>query len=74
MGKTEYTGEEMQKFEPQSPEAKNAKSVLSYLFKLDKIATISNKDFMSEFLEYAEGEIRKAEAKEKAPMRIIARK
>ncbi len=67
MGKAEYTGEEMQRFDPQNAEAKNAKSVLTYLFKQDKIATISNKDFMSEFLEYADGEIRKAEAKEKAP-------
>ncbi len=67
MGKPEYTGEEMQEFVPKSPEAKSAKSLLTYLFKQDKIASITNKDFMSEFVEYAEGEIRKAEAKEKAP-------
>jgi len=67
MGKAEYTGNELQAFQPSTTEGKTAKSVLLYLFKENQIMDMTNTVFLSEFKEQADREEKKQEIKETAP-------
>jgi subtilisin family serine protease len=67
MGKTEYTGNDLDTFAASTPESKTAKSVLLYLFKENKIMDMTNTVFLSEFKEQADREEKKMEIKETAP-------
>jgi subtilisin family serine protease len=67
MGKTEYTGNELDTFAATTPESKTAKSVLLYLFKENKIMDMTNTVFLSEFKDQADREEKKLEIRETAP-------
>lgn len=67
MGKTEYTGNDLDTLQARSSETKNAKAFLIYLFKENKIMDMTNKAFLSDFNEQVDQEERKASAKETAP-------
>ncbi|MBS1949197.1 MAG: S8 family peptidase [Bacteroidetes bacterium] len=67
MNKAEYTGNELDTFETNDNEAKRAKAILLYMFKADKIMDMTNKEYISDFSEVVDREVKKSEAKEKAP-------
>jgi cell wall-associated protease len=67
MGKSEYTGHELESFEPKDMESRTAKSVLLYLFQDFHIMDMTNTAFISDFTEQADHEEKKVEIKEKAP-------
>ena len=67
LGKTEYTGNDLDSFQTNSPESKTAKSVLQYLFKENKIMDMTNTVFITDFKEQADREEKRAEIKETAP-------
>jgi subtilisin family serine protease len=67
MGKTEYTGNDLDTFQVRSSESRSAKSVILYLFKANKIMDMSNKQFLSEFTEEVQSEEKKEATKESAP-------
>jgi cell wall-associated protease len=67
MGKTEYTGNDLDTFETSNAESKSAKSFILYLFKANKIMDWSNKAFLADFSEQVEQEERKASAKVNPP-------
>ncbi len=67
MGKKEYTGHELESFEPKDMESRTAKSVLLYLFQDFHIMDMTNTAFISDFSEQADHEEKKMEIKEKAP-------
>jgi cell wall-associated protease len=67
MGKPEFTGNDLDTLQAQTPDIRSAKSVLLYIFKANKIMDMSNKAFLSEFTEQVEQEERKASAKKNAP-------
>jgi len=67
MGKTEYTGNDLDSFKTTTTEARSAKSVLMFLFREDKIMDMTNTEFLSEYKELADGEERKADAKLNPP-------
>ena len=70
MGKTEYTGNDLDSFETKSYETKRAKAALLYLFKADNLMDVTNKSFLSDFSELVKEEERKEEAKNTAPKDI----
>jgi cell wall-associated protease len=67
MGKTEYTGNDLDSFQTNSSESKSARSVLLYLFKTNKIMDMTNTIFISDFKEQADREEKKEEIKETPP-------
>ena len=67
MGKPEYTGNDLDTFQVQTPDSRSAKSVILYLFKANKIMDMSNKQFLSEFTEEVQSEEKKEATKENAP-------
>jgi len=67
MGKKEYTGNELNNFEPLDMESRTAKSVLLYLFKENHIMDMTNSTFISDFSEQADREVKKIEIKETPP-------
>jgi cell wall-associated protease len=67
MGKKEYTGNDLDKFQVTNMDTRTAKSVLLYFFKENKIMDITNTSFLNDFKEEADGEIKKADAKQNAP-------
>jgi cell wall-associated protease len=67
MGKAEYTGNDLDTFQTNSPESKTAKSVLLYLFKENKIMDMTNTIFLTDFKEQADREEKKEEIKEIPP-------
>ena len=67
MGKTEYTGNDLDTFQVRTSESRSAKSVILYLFKANKIMDMSNKQFLSEFTEEVQSEEKKEATKESAP-------
>ncbi|MBO9202325.1 MULTISPECIES: S8 family serine peptidase [Niastella] len=67
MGKETYTGNELDTFKTESPEQKDAKGFLMFLFKNNQMMETTNKEFLDGFDEFVSGEERKEEAKSKAP-------
>jgi cell wall-associated protease len=67
MGKTEYTGNDLDSFQTSSPEGKSARSVLLYLFKENKIMDMTNTTFIGDFKDQADREEKKEEIKETPP-------
>lgn len=68
LGKEVFTGNDLDQFAATTPEEKKAKAGLLYLFKANNIMETTNKDFVSEFTEYVNGEERKKESAEKEPV------
>ncbi|NOT52029.1 MAG: S8 family serine peptidase [Chitinophagaceae bacterium] len=67
MGKDKYTGKELGAFEPADPDVKKAKTALYSLMAGNDAIETSNQDFLEGFGDYVNGELKKAEAAEKAP-------
>ncbi len=67
MFKTEYTGNDLDTFQANTEESRNAKAALLWLFKANKIMDVTNKAFLSDFTEFVTQEERKEEVKENAP-------
>lgn len=67
MGKDVYTGNDLGAFEPTEADAKKAKSTLYTLMSQNGAAESTNKDFLEGFGDYVDGEVKKAEAADKAP-------
>lgn len=67
MGKETYTGNELDTFKTASPEQKEAKGTLMFLFKNNQMMETTNKEFLGGFEEFVGGEEKKEEAKSKAP-------
>lgn len=68
MGKEEFSGVELDQFFPAEESLKKAKMSLLGLMKANDALDATNKEFMGGFKDYLEGEQRKADAKEKAPL------
>ncbi len=67
LGKDQYTGKELGAFEPTDPDVKKAKTTLYNLMAGNDATESTNKDFLEGFGDYVNGEVKKAEAAEKAP-------
>jgi len=67
MGRTEYTGNDLDTFQTRTPESKRAKAWLLYMFKVNKIMDMTNKDFISDLTEEVDREEKKAAVKTTAP-------
>src|SRR5436190_17555238 len=67
MGKSKYTGKELEKFEPSTEKLKYAKKSLLELMQANEATDVTNDEFMDGFKEYLDLEQDKADAKEKAP-------
>jgi cell wall-associated protease len=67
MGKTEYTGNDLDTFQTRTTESKRAKAWLLYMFKVNKIMDMTNKDFISDLTEEVDREEKKAAVKTTAP-------
>ncbi len=67
MGKAEFTGNELDTFETIDPDARSAKSVFLYVFRANKIMDMTNRDFLKDFTEQVDAEVKKAAAKETPP-------
>ncbi|MBC7849591.1 MAG: S8 family peptidase [Chitinophagaceae bacterium] len=68
MGKEEYTGNDIEKFEPTTQTERIARNYLLSLFKGNNMMDISNKDFIDGFEDFAKNEAKKAEQRDKAPV------
>jgi cell wall-associated protease len=67
MGKVQYTGNDLENFQPTDMDSRTAKAVLIYLFKENKIMGITNTSFISDISEEITQEVRKNENRERAP-------
>ena len=67
MGKTQYTGNDIESFDARDVESKTAKAVLLFLFKDNHVMDMTNTEFLNEFKDQVDGEERKMELKETAP-------
>jgi cell wall-associated protease len=67
MGRTEYTGNDLDTFQTRTSESKRAKAWLLYMFKVNKIMDMTNKDFISDLTEEVDREEKKASVKTTAP-------
>ncbi|HEY4154677.1 MAG TPA: S8 family serine peptidase, partial [Puia sp.] len=67
MGKTEYTGNDVDSFQATDVDARTAKSVLLFLFKENHIMDMTNTTFLTDFKEQADREEKKMEIKETPP-------
>lgn len=67
MGKTKYTGKELDKWTPGNSELKKAKMVMMNLFELNDAMETPNNELLEQFKEYVEGEESKLAASEKGP-------
>src|SRR3984885_7731238 len=70
MGKSEYTGNDLDTLETKSPESKSAKTVFLYMFKANKIMDMTNTAFLSDFSEQVQSEEKKQAVKETAPENV----
>ena len=68
MNKEEYTGNDLDKFEPTNQSERVAKMYLLSLMKANKMMEITNKEFVEGFEGFARMEENKAEQREKAPV------
>jgi cell wall-associated protease len=67
IGRSEFTGNDLDTFQTRNTETRNAKSLFLYLFKANKIMDMTNKAFLSDFNEEVESEDKKQASKENAP-------
>jgi cell wall-associated protease len=67
IGKSEYTGNDLDTLVTKSSESKSAKAVFLYMFKANKIMDMTKKAFLSDFSEQVESEEKKQATKENAP-------
>jgi len=67
MGKEKYTGKELEAYTPTEENVKKAKTGLLALFQGNDMMETSNEEFLEGFGDYVNGELKKAEASEKAP-------
>lgn len=67
IGKDVYTGTELDKFTPATPELTRSKSALLYLFKANNMMETTNKEFIDGLGEYVGGELKKKESASTAP-------
>jgi subtilisin family serine protease len=67
IGRSEFTGNDLDTFQTNSTETRNAKSLFLYLFKANKIMDMTNKAFLSDFNEEVESEDKKESSKVNAP-------
>jgi cell wall-associated protease len=67
IGRSEYTGNDLDTFQTRTTETRNAKSLFLYLFKANKIMDMTNKAFLSDFNEEVDQEDKKQASKENAP-------
>ncbi len=67
IGKESYTGHELDTFSVSNSDVRRAKNAFLGLLRGNDMLESSNKDFLEGFGDYVNGEIRKAEAKDKAP-------
>jgi len=70
MGKSEYTGNDLDTLQTKSPESKSAKTVFLYMFKANKIMDMTNTAFLSDFSEQVQSEEKKQAVKETAPENV----
>ena len=68
MNKEEFTGTDIEKYEPANQSERVAKNYLLSLFKANNMMDITNKEFIEGFENFASAEESKAEQKEKAPV------
>jgi subtilisin family serine protease len=68
IGKKEYTGNDLDKFNPDQDKIKKAKEAFLEMMKGNNMMDLSNKEFMDGFKEFVDQEQKKADAKEKAPV------
>ena len=67
MGRSVYTGNDLDTFETNTYVAKRAKAALLYLFKIDKEMDQTNKAFFEDFNEVVNSEEKKQQVKQTAP-------
>ncbi|MBU7578040.1 MAG: S8 family peptidase [Flavihumibacter sp.] len=67
MDTSSYTGKELEKFAPSTPEAQKAKAGMLYILKAFNMMETGNGEFLEGFADFVSGEERKKEAAEKAP-------
>ena len=67
LGKKEYTGRDLEKAELNDLKLMNAKNALYNLMKANDALDGTNTDFMGEFKGYLDSQLRKEDAKDKAP-------
>jgi subtilisin family serine protease len=67
MGKTTFTGKELDAYLPTTDEAKKAKSSFLFFFKANDMMESTNTAFLGDLKQYLAGEEKKAEAVNKAP-------
>ena len=70
MGRSEYTGNDLDTFQTKTSETRSAKAVFLYLFKANKIMDMSNKAFLTDFTEEVESEEKKEATKSTAPENV----
>lgn len=68
MNKEEFTGNDLEKFEPANQAERIAKNYLLSLMRANNMMEITNKDFVEGFEGFAKNEERKVEQREKAPV------
>lgn len=62
-----YTGNDLEKLAPSTPEGQKAKAGMLYILKAFNMMDTNNKEFLEGFADFISGEERKKEAAEKAP-------
>lgn len=67
MDTSSYTGKDLEKFAPSTPEGQKAKAGMLYILKAFNMMETGNGEFLEGFADFVSGEERKKEAAEKAP-------
>jgi subtilisin family serine protease len=67
MDTTSYTGKDLEKFAPSTPEGQKAKAGMLYILKAFNMMETGNGEFLDGFQDFVSGEERKKEAADKAP-------
>lgn len=68
MNKEEFTGNDLDKYEPANQSERVAKNYLLSLLKANNMMDVTNKDFVEGFEEFSRAEEKKAETRERAPL------
>lgn len=67
MDTSSYTGKDLEKFAPSTPDGQKAKAGMLYILKAFNMMETGNGEFLEGFADFVSGEERKKEAAEKAP-------
>lgn len=67
IGKAVYTGNELDKYAPASPEIAKSKGEFLYMLKANNMMEMSNKEFLDGFGDYVNGEVKKKDQANIAP-------